>query len=303
MRTKLSAIVFALGLSLLATSTAHMAPTVSNPQNGSIGVEAKISSPAPAQAPTINNPSNGSGYQALPVKVSGLCSGTLLVKIYRNSVFGGSTQCNNGSYDLSIDLFSGKNDLVARQFDELDQSSPDSNTSSVNYSQTTPQQLGPRVSLLTSYAKRGADPSVIFDWPATLTGGTGPYAISIDWGDGVVDLLSRATVGDFAPKHAYPTAGSYPVIFKATDASGVVSYIQVVAIVNGLPGTNNYNSKIPAAQPQVQQGITKNTSNLGKYGVFLLYAIIILAGSTFWLGKRHELQIIKRKMRRGDRPF
>src|SRR5688500_18392318 len=90
---------------------------VENPKSGSVGLEGRISSPPPKTGATISVPTNGQSFTTLPVTVSGLCPGDLLVKVFKNNVFAGSAQCKNCSYSLVIALFSGENELVAREFD------------------------------------------------------------------------------------------------------------------------------------------------------------------------------------------
>src|SRR5947208_1368384 len=96
-----------------------------NPQSGSVGLQGQISAPPPSVGATISIPRDGQSFTTLPVTVSGICPKDLLVKLFKNNVFGGSVQCKNGSYSLLIDLFSGQNELVARVYDSLDQAGPD----------------------------------------------------------------------------------------------------------------------------------------------------------------------------------
>ncbi len=95
--------------------------------SGSIGIQGTISTAPPTRGATIAVPSNGAVFTTTPITVSGLCPSSVLVKLFANNVFVGSTFCVNGSYSLQIDLFSGQNDLVARVYDALDQTGPDSN--------------------------------------------------------------------------------------------------------------------------------------------------------------------------------
>src|SRR5688572_24801695 len=93
-------------------------------ESGSVGVEGKISAPPPTQGATIVTPASGRVFTEIPIEVSGSCPNGLLVKLFKNNVFSGSVNCTNGSYRLTIDLFSGQNDLVARVYDALDQAGP-----------------------------------------------------------------------------------------------------------------------------------------------------------------------------------
>lgn len=272
---------------LCVPSLAYAAPT--DPvQNGSVGLEGVVKGNPPTNAPTITTPSNGQSFSTLPIKVSGLCTSDLLVKIFRNGVFGGSAQCVNGAYSLSTDLFDGKNDLIARQYDALDQVSPDSNTVTVTYAPGGFNTSGSRITLTSNYAKRGANPKESLVWPIILSGGTGPYAISIDWGDGKTDLLSRANTGEFNINHIYESAGVYTIVIKGTDANGISAFLQLVAIANG------------AIQDTGSTGGTERIRTIILWWPLIVAAVLIFV--TFWLGKRHELSRLKRQAERNHAP-
>jgi hypothetical protein len=70
-------------LAVAGTTTAQ----VQNPQSGGVGVQGKISAPPPTSAPTISSPTNGQVLSSIPVEVRGICTGDLLVKLYKNNVF------------------------------------------------------------------------------------------------------------------------------------------------------------------------------------------------------------------------
>jgi hypothetical protein len=259
-------------------------------QSGTTGVEATVPSDPPTQAASITVPSNGQTFNNSPINVAGLCPKGLLVEIFKNGVFAGSAECPNGSYSLQIDLFDGRNDLIARVYDALNQTGPDSNIITVTFNSGL-QNTGPRVSLLTAFAKRGAPPGTPLSWPITLSGGKGPYAINVDWGDKTApDLISRASTGDFTIEHTYGAAGSYKVTVKVSDANGDSAYLQVVGIGNG-----------PIQQAANGQGGPKQVERVIVWWPFLLTIILIIVA--FWSGKRHQLELIRDRLRRGERPF
>jgi hypothetical protein len=268
------------------------APPPENPQQGAIGVGGTITSPPPKDAPTISTPSNGQSFNKLPITIAGLCSGSLLIEIFKNGVFAGSTNCANNSYSLQIDLFDGKNDLIARAYDALNQASPDSATVSVTFSQALPAG-GTRVFLTTAYAKRGAQPGSNLTWPLTLSGGSAPYAISVDWGDQTpAELLSQKAAGDFTIDHIYAKAGSYNVTVRATDSNGTAAFLQLVGIGNG-PVQQQTGS---STQNQV---VVKENNNL----LIPLVVALVATAISFWLGKKHSLSTIRDNVRSGRSPF
>ncbi len=269
-------------------------------QSGSIGIEGTISSPPPTQGATISLPTNGQAFTTIPVNVSGLCPNDLLVKVFKNNVFAGAVQCTNGSYSIVIDLFPGTNELVARVYDALDQPGPDSNVVTVTFRDNR-QGAASRVTLTSNYAKRGANPGEDLVWPIILSGGIGPYAISVDWGDGSTpDLISQEYPGVFNITHKYDSPGIYNMIIKATDKDGGTAYLQLVGIANGPLSQENGTggSGSGSGGDGSDSGGTK-TKILWQPAALTIPFVI----STFWLGKKYELRVLRKKIERGDRPF
>jgi hypothetical protein len=254
-------------------------------QSGSVGLEGIIPTDPPTTGATITVPSNGQTFTSLPVTVKGLCPNGLLVKVFKNNIFSGSAQCENGSYEVLIDLFSGLNDLVARVYDSLDQPGPDSNIVTVRYNDAEFGVFGPRISLTSDFAKKGSNPNEELLWPIILTGGTGPYAISVDWGDGTpAELISQENPGTITLKHTYTSSGIYRILIKATDKNGGTAYLQLVGVANGAPG----------------QSVTTGEDTKTVYVVSVLWwpaaVAIPLIVATFWLGRRHELYILRKRL-------
>lgn len=266
---------------LVAPATADTNP---GPASGSVGLEGTISSNPPTRGATIAVPGNGAVFTSTPITVSGLCPTGLLVKIFANNVFVGSAVCSNGSYSLQVDLFSGQNDLVARVYDALDQAGPDSNVVTVTFKDAQFIQFGSHVNLSSAYAERGAPPGTELDWPVQLNGGSGPYAVSVDWGDGSPsDLLSVSNPGTVNLKHTYKVAGLYKVIVKATDKNGGEAFLQLVGQATGAVQSN---SKASGASTIIKKEI------LWWPAVAMLPLIL----AAFWIGRRHELFTLRKKL-------
>ncbi|HJP96437.1 MAG TPA: PKD domain-containing protein [Candidatus Saccharimonadales bacterium] len=284
-----SSLVAALALCLLPGS----AQALTNPQDNATGLTGAVASAAPSTPPTITTPTNGQTFTNVPITVSGLCKTGLLVKVFDNNVFMGSAICQNGSYSIQIDLFSGENDLVVRQYDALDQASPDSNVVRVTFNDNQFNPSGTALLILTSdYARRGANPGETLTWPISLSGGNGPYAISIDWGDNkATTLMSLELPGTFNIQHVYDTAGEYSVIIKATDKNGLTAYLQVVAVANGAI-TSSSNS---AASNNGSTTII--TKVLWLPSLIMLPLLLV----SFWLGRKHALLVLRKHLERASR--
>ncbi|MEJ0072685.1 MAG: PKD domain-containing protein [Candidatus Saccharibacteria bacterium] len=281
----LGAVLFALGMAVPAGAITPLPDP--NPIPGSYGLEATKTQPAPTTTATLVTPSNGSNFTTSPITVSGLCTTDLLVQIYDNGVLVGAINCVGGSFSLQVSLFTGTNDLSATQFDDLEQASPDSNHVSVTYNNADFSAFGALITLTSNYGRRAANPGATLTWPLLVSGGTGPYAFSIDWGDGTpAQLKSQALAGEVDIAHIYAQSGIYHVTVKVTDANGVSAFLQLVAVANGTP-TN-----------------TTGTSGTGKTTTTTITKVlwwpaivcVVLLLPTYWLGRRSELVSLHKQL-------
>ena len=260
-----------------------------NPMPGSYGLEATKTQPPPTQGATITTPGNGSSFATSPVTVNGICPAGLLVQIYNNNVMVGSVMCSNGSFSLEVSLFAGTNELSAIVYDDLEQAGPASNVVTVTYTDTSFTAFGTLMTLTSSYGRRSAAASSPLTWPLQLSGGAGPYAFSIDWGDGSgPELKSQALAGVVTIDHVYKKAGIYQVNVRVTDVNGVSAFLQLVAVasgkVDGATATqaDSKNGQTDAAPAQV-------------LWVPTVTSLALLAPS-YWLGRRSQLLSLRKKM-------
>ncbi len=282
---------------LISTSPVHAytPPPPVNPQSTGVGLSGTIKSPPPSTAATISTPSNGQVFTTLPITVQGICQGSLLLKLYDNGVFVGSAQCSNGSFKITTALFNGTNTLIVRDYDALDQQGPDSNTVTVTFNNPNVGS-SPGITLTSNFAKLGASPGSVLSWPIAISGGAPPYAISVDWGDGKpTDLLSQASAGTLNIKHTYSSAGTYSILIKVTDTQGNVSYLQLVAVANGSAGQSS-SSKLNASTTAPNKGIKLTNQTL----YIILFIIFFAFISSFFLGSRHRMAEIRKKLQRGE---
>ena len=293
-RRSLYSLILGISLAFSSVSGVHALGSSNPTQAGSSGLQGTISSPPPKQAATISLPVNGQVFTQTPITVSGSCPNGLLVKLFSNNIFVGSVMCDSGSYSLQIDLFSGQNDLVARVYDALDQAGPDSNKVSVTFQDGQFAAFGQRISLTSSYARMGANPGEKLSWPIILSGGTGPYAISVDWGDSSAPLLqSAAFAGSLNIDHVYKSAGVYRVVVRATDTNGQTAFLQLVGVGTGKVAQSGVTGS--------GGGVTTVTKHVFVWWPFAVFLPIIL--TTFWLGKRYELQAIHRQLEEQTRNY
>jgi hypothetical protein len=197
----------------------------------------------------------------------------------------GSVMCTNNSFSLQVSLFAGTNEFTVYMYDDLEQAGPQSNIVSVTYTDATIGAFGQLITLTSSYGRRAAAAGSELSWPLQLTGGTGPYAFSIDWGDGTsAELKSQSLAGLVTIAHVYKRAGIYQVNIKVTDVNGVSAFLQVVAVASGKvdAAVNNTATTPGAAKPTI---------------LWIPIAVsLLLLLPTFWLGRRSQLVSLHNKM-------
>ena len=286
---KVSVVATVFLLSLLAYGAPAYAlnplPTP-DAQPGSYGVEAIKRQAPPTRGATITTPGNGASFSESPITVNGICPTGLLVQLYNNDVMVGSVMCENGNFSVEVSLFAGANELYALVFDDIDQEGPKSNVVTVNYTDTNFTAFGELVTLTSSYGRRSAAANAPLVWPLQLSGGTGPYAFSIDWGVGSdTQLMSQSLAGLVNINHIYKRAGIYQVNVRATDANDVSAYIQLIAVSSGkvdAAASADDGNKTPTPRPQILWAPAA-----ASFGLLL---------PTFWLGRRSQLVSLRNKM-------
>jgi len=278
-----SAMLFALVA--VTTSSALTPLPTPDPKPGSFGLEATKPKEPPKEGATITTPGNGASFTTSPITVNGICPQGLLVQIFNNGVMVGSIMCERGSFSLQISLFAGVNELSAIVYDELDQAGPISNLVTVNYSDTRFTAFGALITLTSSYGRRSAPAGTQLSWPLQLSGGTGPYAFSIDWGDGsAAELKSQPVAGLVTITHTYKKAGIYQVNIRVTDVNGVSAFLQVIAVSSG---------KVDAASTTADKDAPTSITKILWIPAAIALAALIPA---FWLGRRSQVVSIRNKM-------
>jgi hypothetical protein len=257
-----------------------------------------VPGPRPTQPAIITKPTTGQSFETNPVDVEGTCGAGNLIKVFKNGILAGSVICqSNGRFSLKIDLVVGKNDLTALPYNTLDQEGPAGNTVTVTLN-VPPGGFGFSTELILQSVNyyRGIKPGEEVTWPIEIVGGQAPYAVSIDWGDGTTDLLTRLAPGPFTVKHVYkyPSKGymgAYPLIIRATDSAGHSAYLQLTTIVNDPAGKNG------AGGSGDGSGSGDGDGTLNKLLVIWpLWIVLLLMVISFWLGERREKHIMEKRL-------
>lgn len=259
------------------------------PIPGSYGLEARKEQAPPKQGATISTPGNGSTVTEPTTTISGICPNGLLVEVLNNGVMAGSTLCQNGSFSIEISLFPGANEITVLVYDNLGQAGPKSNTITITFNSTNFVEFGQAITLTSDFSRLSAPVGNQLTWPLQLSGGTGPYAFSIDWGDGSSnELKSQAAAGVVNISHVYKQAGVYNVSIRVTDANDVSAFLQVVAVANG-------EAQAPPAQENKDDDSESVASSI-PWGPAV--ATLLLIVPAFWLGRRSELVSLRNKMQK-----
>lgn len=292
---KLSAPALLVAMTLSAVFAMVVAPAASalqpipppDPKPGSYGLEAVKKKAPPTRGARITVPGNGASFSNSPITVSGICPSGLLVQVFNNGVMVGATMCKGGSFSMQVSLFAGENELSALVYDEIGQTGPKSNVVTVRFSDADFGSFGELITLTSSYGRRSAQAGSSLTWPLQLSGGTGPYAFSIDWGDGSnPQLMSQSLSGVINISHIYKNAGIYQVNVKVTDSNGVSAFLQLVAVANGQvdgsAGTEELEEKATQPKPTI-------------LWIPTIVAFMLLIPS-YWLGRRSQLVSLRNKM-------
>jgi hypothetical protein len=244
----------------------------------------------------ITSPADGTHFSLTPITVEGTCVIDYRVVLYRNGVISGSGICKgDGTFSIKSDLSYGRNEFKARQYDLVDQASPESNTVVV-FLDRPAVIIGPGGVTIQPFTIRTDTPYQVgnpgdeFIWPIEVLGGQAPYAISWNWGDGSVDVISLPGAGPYKAKHVYTKPGEYRIIIKGSDALGQTAYLELLAVVKGDPG-------IGATRPS---GWFDGGLLLILWPLYILMLAMLLS---FWLGERYEFYKVKQRLLNPSGPY
>lgn len=117
--------------------------------------------------------------------------------------------------------------------------------------------------------------------PIRIVGGTAPYALSIDWGDGITELKTVLDNEYHTYQHSYSRAGIINVSLKTTDAKGITSFLQTVVQVNGTT---------PAGAPS---SIVAGLGSIWTEAPVPLYVAAVTLVLGFWVGDVFQRLFVK----------
>ncbi len=297
------------GLALCALMLFAITPTVTA-ENLSVG--ATIPYDPPTQAAVIDSSVEGTTVQDALFTLHGTCqlmSPVAAVTIIRNNQSIGSTVCN-GSFSLQIMLSPGVNDLIARTANASQLYGPDSQQVTVTLQlpaviptppapssePTTPAAIAVAANnaAVQQLMSMTVEPFSVMNNSSNGTavtvhvvvgGGEHPYDVTLDWGDGSVEVRTVDQAGTYEFTHTYQAAGNYVVQGKVHDVLGAETRFQYAILTSvkiAAPSTVGVTKAKTGTGSTVIIGKGVNVANAAPY--ISATGGLIVAGLGYWLG-------------------
>lgn len=148
------------------------------------------------------------------------------------------------------------------------------------------------LSIITEYSFVARRVGQHFDCTMRVSGGTGPYFITVDWGDGQTSTLNTSEAGPIAVSHIYQKSKQYVLHTTVRDHAGQTATMQTSAVILS---KNVGFASVTAGQGWLPQLLTNMRAWL--WVVWPTYALTIFMAISFWLGEREEYRRLARTKR------
>lgn len=263
-----------------------------------LDVSAVVPQEPPPFAPSITYPANGSRLTPGTINVSGDCplaNPAIIIAIYEGTNIVGSTTCNNanGKFSVPVTFSYGTHTIYAQVVTFTGQLGLASGQVTFTRYFTVASNIGSDPKSIESSKLKLANPLILINgqgvipfgpnmdavWRGTISGGTLPYKVQIDWGDGKKSAYTIYDQSQQAFGHGYENPGYYTVIITVTDSAGNTSTLRVVA-ASALPAVAPVAADV-SKQPEWYQRFL--TSDIVK-----AYGILFIAIITIWFFKRRH---------------
>ena len=266
-----------------------------------IAVSAKIPAPIPTGKPVFTAPANNTTVSNPDVNFEGTCpieTPTVVIAIYDGASILGSSPCEpDGTFALTATISPGVRTIAAKVVTITNDFGETSDPLTITYlppQPTTPASpsipptrpgtpaspsspTGGSLSINPSAAYITFGPLKPAAWTSQFSGGTPPYTVIIDWGDGTraQTITSVAADTPLSLTHRYSEQRSYTITVTITDASGA-SLTRHYAAVTLAPAT------YPSGTLTFPQFDTERFT----YLTYLLYFATLLILGLFWWAER-----------------
>lgn len=221
-----------------------------NAQASDLLVTATVPAPMPSGAPVITTPEDNTTVQSGQMTVSGTCPviiPAVIITINDSDTLIGSGMCTpDGTFSVPVSLDYGTHTLVAVVTTITGQTGASSNQVSVFYERpvTAQKQLAgvggnPIASTTQTFTQpvrinqSGVfvliEPDGSAVWQGSFSGGTTPYSVQVDWGDGTSSSYTINDQRQHNLTHRYKKVSIYGITVEAKDAAGGSTTLHSVA--------------------------------------------------------------------------
>lgn len=285
-----------------------------------VTVVAKVSAPPPSSPAIIriispisepwlqrtvaqgNNPKTALFTNTKAVTLTGDCPAGSHILVYRNNIFVGATSCiGDPTFSITIDLVPGLNLIRADVYNITNDQGPASQPIYLDYEPPPSQQpitASNELKLSSDFDYLGFLVGQRASWDVIIRGGTPPYKLSVNWGDGKSLGYSVSNEGTTNIRHTYQQASGpegFPIHIEVTDASGQEAELNLVSLISK---PNSYQAKqVAQANAALHPSFLERTKKW-LWAAWPAYVVVLLMMISFWLGEREEYYRLVRKLRR-----
>ena len=247
--------------------------------NSLFGVSAMVPGPVPATSAIITTPAADATLTSKSALIAGSCpisQPPLTVVLIMDGTAAGSAYCDsNNNFALPVTLSPGMHSLVAQTYNSTLGQGPDSTLMQITYKQSGTSPAAATVALSAGEPFTILQADLSATWAGSITGGTPPYKVLVDWGDGHVDSHTVAQA-DQQFTHRYAALQSYNARVAVTDAVGASAQQQYAATA--------YEAVLVPVATLTQPSGPGGPFVAGLYGLFLTVTCV---SAIIWLEAKH----------------
>lgn len=247
-------------LTLIAFIGVLLSSAIPHADAASYDVSASVPYPVPTQAAVINPALQNITVQNAAFLVTGTCqmlAPVSIISVWRGNTIIGSQNCVSGTFGLQITLVEGQNTLVVKTANVEAVYGPDSSPAFVTLRKPITMPPTPAIpasrpgavnltptdnTAFNNGASSGLsivpeDPFSVLPTSNTVSlsflidGGSTPYTVELNWGDGTTETKVIDKPGRYTFTHQYRGAGNYAVRGRVRDVLGAITEISHAVVV------------------------------------------------------------------------
>lgn len=260
----------------------------SNSKSSFFGTLPAYEAPAPDSIPFISTPAVNSSVESDEAEVGGTCAKNIqnYVIVRNANKITGSTVCSSdGRFSISQPIIFGTNVFTASSVNVSGKET--ALTIGVGISGAS----GSLVNAVTVSSDVGTvqySPKQEFSLPLNLEGGSQPYKVAVDWGDGNKQQLETRDA-KISPKHTYQSKGDHKVVVTVEgNKSSSQSYSFVAVDIKGYKPSKT----TAVASTGVSSGSGSTPQGFITVFSFGLYALALVVVIPFVRSSKYAPEII-----------